>query len=356
MRTHSEKLKAHIFLLQLTRCRGHPLQTRRAVRILENPKHKSKDVELHNLQRQMIDCLNDGAFQKGLKIALEAIYRFPEKPTLTHSWAIDFYTSLGRKKKVMKMLEQGFRRGAWWSPKYLRLELKELEDDLTFSEILKIGEERFNEAKQRAEAELVVRTPKEYSDEKMYPLLLILHGAYSNNFDSEPYWRSVLRRRRLFLASLQSSQMVSGNHCVWDEEDVALRDVESAFSVLVERYPIDPSRVILGGISHGAEIALIAIFSNSVPARGFISVIPSVGAFIEQFVKRSSLKHGEKSLKGCIVAGEKDTRYKNTRVVCEFLSKKGVPTRFYSYPELSHSIPDDFDQTLAKSVRFILEE
>jgi len=305
----------------------------------------------------MMACLNDDAFERGLKIALKAIDHFPEKPTLTYSWVIDFYMSLGKEKKAMEVLEQGFRRGAWWSPKYLRSELEELEDHPTFSRILKLGEERFNEVRQHTEAELIVRTPKEYSIERMYPLLLVLHGAFSSNFDSEPHWQSVLDKRRLFLASLQSSQVVSGNHCVWDDQDMALGDVEAAYSVLAERYPIDASKVILGGISHGAEIALIAIFSNRVPARGFISVIPSVGAFVQQFVKSNSLQnHRKRGLKGCIVAGERDPRYGNTKAIYEFLSKKGVSIQFYSYPELSHSVPDDLDQKLDKSVRFILDE
>lgn len=68
------------------------MQPHRAVRILENPKHSPKDVELHNLEKQMIAYLNDGAIQSGLEITLETIDRFPEKPTLTHSWTIYFYT------------------------------------------------------------------------------------------------------------------------------------------------------------------------------------------------------------------------------------------------------------------------
>lgn len=332
------------------------MQTTGTIRIIENPKYTKEEVELQRLQKQMINCLNDGTFEKGLKIALEAIDRFPERPTLTHSWAVDFLMSLGRKKKAMEALEQGFRRGAWWSPKLLISSVKEVEDHPAFSKILKIGEERFKKEKQHAEAELIVRTPKAYSDENVYPLLLVLHGAYSSNFDSEPYWVSILDRRRLFLASLQSSQIVSGSHHVWDDEDIALRDVENAYSMLAERYQIDPSKVILAGISHGAEIALVSIFSSRVPARGFISVIPSVGAFIKKFVKSSSLHNEGRRLRGCIVAGEKDPRYSNTKVVYEFLRKIGVSMQFYSYPELNHSVPDDFHQVLAKSVKFILDE
>ena len=356
-----QKPQIHKFLSQGTPCGGHPLQTRRTIRILENPNYGNKDVELLSLQNQMLDCMIDGAFEKGLKIALDAIDRYPEKPTLTHSWAVDFYMSLGRKKKAMEVLEQGLRRGAWWSPKSLRsslmsTSLKELEDYSAFSKILKIGEKRFKKERQHARAELIVRTPKEYSDEKMHPLLLVLHGNHCNTLDCEQYWLSILDRKRLFLASLQSSQIVSGRHFVWDDRDIALRDVESAYSMLAEQYRIDTSKVILGGISAGAEIALIAIFSNRVPVRGFISVIPSVGAFVQRFVKSDSLQKIERSLKGCIVAGEKDPGYNNTKLVYEFLSKKSVPIQFYSYPELGHSIPDDFDQVLAESIKFILEE
>jgi predicted esterase len=332
------------------------LQTHRPVKILENPEYTSKDGELHSLQKQMLYCLNDGTFQKGLEIALEAIDRFPEKPALTHSWAIDFYMSLKRKKKAMKMLEQGFRRGAWWSPKYLLSETKELEDQPTFSKILKAGEERFNEERQHAQAELIVRTPKKYSDKKMYPLLLVLHGAYSNNLDSEPYWLSILDKKQLLLASLQSSQIVSGHHHIWDDQDTALKDVKNAYSTLKEHYRIDKSKVILGGISHGAEITLITIFSNRVPTKGFITAIPSVGAFTQQFVKNNSLQNKKKDLKGSIVAGEKDPRYNKQKTVHEFLNKKGIPTQLYSYPELGHSIPNDFDRILTKSIKFILQE
>lgn len=330
--------------------------TRRKIRILENPNHKNKDAELRNLHNQMIDCLNDGALQKGLKTALDAIDRFPEKPNMTHTWAIAFYMSLGKKKKAVKVLQEGFRRGAWWSPKFLMSDFKELEDHSAFPESLKMGEERFKKEKQHTEAELIVRTPEEYSEEKMYPLLLVLHGGCSNSFECEPYWLGILDRRRVFVASLQSSQIVFGNHFSWDDENAALRDVENAYSVLVERYPVDTSKVILGGISRGAEIALIAFFSNCVPARGFIAAIPSVGTFMQHFVKNNSLQNKKRGLKGCIVAGEKDPRYNNTKVVYEFLSKKSVHTQFYSYPELGHSIPGDFDQVLAESVRFILEE
>jgi hypothetical protein len=332
------------------------LRTRGTVRILENPDHRKKDAELQSLQKQMEDCLSASDFERGLEIALGAIDRFPERPTLTHSWAIDFCLPLGRKRKAMKVLEQGFDRGAWWSPKILRSNLSELKDHQDFPRILKMGEDRFRKAEQIAEAKLIVRTPKEPSDGTRHPLLLVLHGAHSNNFDCEPHWLSILDSKRLFLASLQSSQVVMGDHYVWDDREIALREIENAYSMLTERYRIDTSKVVLGGISAGAETALFAVFLNRAPAKGFISVIPSVGAFIKEFVKNNSLPSIGTDLKGCIVAGEKDPRYGNVKIVYEFLSRKGVPIRLHSYSELGHSIPNDFDQVLVKSTEFILEE
>jgi hypothetical protein len=42
------------------------------MRILENPTYDTDEVELHRLQKQMTTCLNNGALEKGLTIAMDA--------------------------------------------------------------------------------------------------------------------------------------------------------------------------------------------------------------------------------------------------------------------------------------------
>jgi hypothetical protein len=139
--------------------------------------------------------LDNGEYERGLQVSLDAIKRFPEKPTLTHSWALDFLLSLEEKEKAIKVLEHGLHQGAWWSPKLLKIGWKGLEDQPEFRKILKVIRKRFNEETATANAELIVRTPEKYSQEKDSPLLLILHGAYSNNDNSQYAWMNILKKK-----------------------------------------------------------------------------------------------------------------------------------------------------------------
>lgn len=326
------------------------------VRILHNPKHRLEYAGFQNLQKQLERYLDESEYEIGLRVSLDAVKRFPEKPALTHLWALDFLLSLGKKEEAIKVLKHGFHHGAWWSPKLLITGFQELEDHPDFPRIIELARERFNEEKVNAKAELVVRTPREYSGEKDYPLLLVLHGAFSNNDNSQHTWTSILEKKPILLALLQSSQIMSSDHFVWDDEDIALRDVKNALSVLVRNYRIDNSKIILGGVSHGAEIALVALFSGSTPANGFISVIPSVGAFMKQFVKKDALLRWKGNARGFIIAGEKDPRYRNTQIVYEFLTKQGINCQFCSVLNSGHTIPNDFDLVLERAINFVLTE
>ncbi|NIO38316.1 hypothetical protein GTO27_11540 [Candidatus Bathyarchaeota archaeon] len=324
------------------------------VKTLHNPKYRPS-ADFQNLRIEIERCLQGGDYERGLQISLNAIERFPEKPTLTHLWALESLLSLGKKKEAIKILEDGLRQGAKWSPKLLITGLEELKDRPELPRIIELARKRFNEENTIGRAELIVRTPKEYSGKKDYPLLLVLHGAYSNNDNSQYTWMS-LERKTMLLGFLQSSQIMSSDHSVWDDEDTALRDVKNALSTLAGNYRIDHSKVVLGGVSRGAEIALMALFLGTAPANGFISVIPSVGSFTKRFLEKNHPPKWKGNMRGFIVVGEEDPRHHNTEIVYEFLTKQGVDCQLYSVPKLGHSIPDNFSLILERAVQFVLTE
>jgi len=326
------------------------------IRLLHNPEQKRENAELQNLRKLVERCLDEGSYEKGLQASLDAFKRFPEKPTLIHSWALDFLLSLEEKKKAIKVLKHGLNHGAWWSPKLLKTGWKGLEDQPEFQRILEVCRKRFNEEKVAAQAELIMRTPEQYVQEKNYPLLLILHGAYSNNDNSQHTWLSILRKETLVLAFLQSSQIMSSDHFVWNDEDRALRDMKSALSILNKNRRISSSKVILAGVSRGAEIALLSLFSGNTRADGFISVIPSVGAFTKRFIKKANPLTRKDFVRGFIIAGEKDPRHPNTKILFKFLKEQGVVCQFYSVPGTGHAIPEDFNVILERAINFVLKE
>ncbi|MHA2247076.1 MAG: hypothetical protein ACXADY_19180 [Candidatus Hodarchaeales archaeon] len=326
------------------------------VKIQENPNINLRGVEMGKVEAQMMECEENGLYNKGLKIAIDSIDSFPENPTMTYIWAALFYVLLGKNEKSLQTLAEGLTKGAVWLPPFLEEGFQGLKDNPRFLEIIEISRKRFSHLKDLDQAELLVRTPKNYSTSKRYPLLLVFHGRFDCNAANDIHWRNIIEHKEIFLALLQSSQIQSGNHFVWDDENKSFMDFQRALSILVKRYPIDTSRIVLAGVSQGSELALVAIFSGLAAATKFISVIPAFGGFSYQLIEKDSLRNKKGKICGCFIVGEQDPRFSKTKTFLELLMENGVYYKLFSYPELGHQIPDDFDQVLIKAVDFVLKK
>ncbi|MHA2055756.1 MAG: hypothetical protein ACW99F_19475, partial [Candidatus Hodarchaeales archaeon] len=208
--------------------------------------------------------------------------------------------------------------------------------------------------KSRCQPKLLVRTLKSYNENKKYPLLFVLHWRGGNNSEFEVYWNKIIEQNEILLCLLQSSQISGDNQFCWDDERKGLSEMQQSLSFLKKKFNIDSSKVILAGASQGARLSFMALLSNFIPASGFIYTFPSIGdstAFINDFKIVKSLQ----SLKGSIIVGQHDNFYKENKLLCEILIDSGVECQFFSYPELGHVFPDDFDIILKKSVDYILK-
>jgi enterochelin esterase-like enzyme len=326
------------------------------IKLHENPRLDPRKDEMARLEAQMTECEEKNLYNKGLKLARDSIARFPENPSFTYSWAAIFDILLGGNDKALQTLANGLANGAVWSPPFLEDGFQGLKDHPRFLEIVELARKKFSQHTDLSQAELLVRTPKSYSTAKQYPLLLVFHGRFDSNAANDIRWRSVLEQKEIILALLQSSQMQSANHFVWDEENKAFEDLQRALAVLLERYSIATSKIILAGVSQGSELALVAHFSGLAVATGFISVIPAFGGFSYQFTDENSVRNNKGNVRGCIIAGELDPRFSRTKSFSELLSENGVDYQLFSYPQLGHQIPDDIDEVLIRAVDFVLQE
>jgi predicted esterase len=326
------------------------------VKIQENPNVNLRRAEMARVEAQMMECEENSLYNKGLKLAIDSIDRFPENPTMTYIWSALFYVLLGKNEKSLQTLAEGLTKGAIWLPSFLEEGFQGLKDHPRFLEILELTRKRFSHYKDLDQAELLVRTPKNYSTSTQYPLLLVFHGRFDCNAANDIHWRNIIEHKEIFLALLQSSQMQSVNNFVWDDENKAFKDFRRALTILVGRYPIDTSRIVLAGVSQGSELALVALFSGLTAATKFISVIPAFGGFSYQLIEKDSLRNKKKNIRGCFIVGEQDSRFSRTETYFELLRENGVDCKLFSYPELGHQIPDDFNQVLKKAVDFVLKK
>ncbi len=326
------------------------------IEIQINPRYKRSAIEFQDLQKKVFKCYFSQNFKAGLKIALDARYLYPESISKTTFWIACFYTLLGENEKALEALEEGKKDGAWWTRNLLLSEqdIKELRKHPRLLNIAEFGDERFNKEKTNSNSKLLVRTPKPYNENKKYPLLFVLHWRGGNNTEFEVYWNKVLEQNEIILCLLQSSQLSGDNQFCWDDERKGLLELQQSFFSLKKKFKIDLSKIILAGASQGARLSLTALLSDLIPASGFIYAFPSIGdsnAFFNNFKNVKSLH----SLRGSIIAGQRDNFYKENKLLCEILINRGVECQFFSYPELGHLFPDDFDLILKKSVDYILK-
>lgn len=321
-----------------------------------NPKSKRSAIEFQDVQKKVFSCYFSQNFNAGLKIALNARSLYPESLSKTAFWIACFFALLGDTEKALEALEEGLKHGAWWTRNLLLNEqdIKELRKHPRLLEIAKLGDERFNEEKTKCRPTLLVRTPKSYNENKKYPILFVLHWRGGNNTEFEVYWNKVIEHNEILLCLLQSSQLSGDHQFCWDDECKGLLELEHAFLFLKKKFTIDFSKIILAGASQGARLSFTALLSELIPASGFIYAFPSIKdsyTFINSFKSVQSLQ----SLRGCIIAGQRDNFYKENKLLSEILINNGIECQFFSYPELGHLFPDNFDLVLKKSIDYIIK-
>jgi predicted esterase len=154
------------------------------------------------------------------------------------------------------------------------------------------------------------------------------------------------------VAALQSARLAWPGAHAWDDRDAAQRQVLAQFESLCAGYAVDRSRVIVGGFSQGAALAIRLVLNGSLPARGFLSVVP--GMIDQELLTEWAGTRRAGPVRGYLVAGGKDPRYAFFQQVCETLLQHGVPCRMEDHPETGHEFPPDFEHSLDEAFGFIL--
>ena len=186
------------------------------------------------------------------------------------------------------------------------------------------------------------------------PLLMVLHGNGSNGHAEVGSWSGQASKGWL-LAHPQSSQLIGDDVYVWDDWEKAAQEVREHYAVLVEKYAIDPEKVILGGFSMGGGLAIWLTLSRAIKARGFVVL----GPYLRDIEALMPLLETARTdgLRGYIIVGEQDNiGLEISRKVADLLRSHGIPCELEIRPGLKHTYPADFGQSLAKGIAFVMQE
>ncbi len=185
-----------------------------------------------------------------------------------------------------------------------------------------------------------VVTPKNYSKTKKYPAFFILHGGGSTIARAKKNWTSNSLTNDFIVVFLQSYIHYDMHTYGWKSSDPKTREgIKRCYDEIIANYPVDTSKVAIGGISAGATTAIDIVFADIIPTNGFITVCPGKPTDFKEEGIKSAAGSGKK---GIIVAGEKDFyRPKQDEMINGF-NKLGFKYLYTVIPGMGHDYPKDF--------------
>ncbi|HEX8221400.1 MAG TPA: alpha/beta hydrolase [Chloroflexia bacterium] len=261
----------------------------------------------------------------------------------------------GRPDHAIDLIRESFDRGEWYGEQLLRMSpsYAPLQGMPEFERLVEVGRAKQVEASAPREP-LVLEPEGGCTSELACPTIVALHGNTERAQSALDGWRPIVAQGWL-LAAGHSSQVAAYNRYVWDDQDVALRDVAAQFGKLRERYNIDPARLIVAGFSLGGATALHAALTSTIPAIGFILLGPGGGLMLEPESWRPLIAQAaNKGLRGYMLLGEHDDGVaEGTRATVEMLNEGGIPCELEVIPSTGHAYPADFGPIIARALAFV---
>jgi predicted esterase len=264
------------------------------------------------------------------------------------------YAANGRFEECLGILRAGQDQGLFF-PIGLGDQLRpEFIDELTnldgFGDFFQENERRVTSARESAATEYYVQLPANYSSGNTYPLLLILHGSWGHIPSLVEEWQSPVLHSDYIVAYVQGIRMRGPYTRSFAGRD--LSNIVEAFREITEKYPVDMSRIIIGGQSAGGSRAESLAFEELIPARGLILAFPGMSEFSDEAVQRAA----ERGMRVSILAGENDRGIQRQKAMAVRFDQHGLPNRFIVSSETGHWFPKDFPRQLDLSLEYIFRE
>jgi predicted esterase len=226
-------------------------------------------------------------------------------------------------------------------------DLHALHQDPQFAAFCAYCDQQLAQRQPNTRATLTVLAPPSGPLEQ-WPVLLVLHGNLSTAQATLPQWHGALTQG-WGLAVLQSSQLAGPDMYVWNDLDQALSDVTEHWNALSSHYPLDPQRIVVGGFSRGAGVALVATLRHWVPARGVIAVSPAIPQ-LDQLAEALA----SATCAGYLVVGQEDaTSLQQCHKVVALTEHAPKPWIMHIVPQIGHEYPTQMASCLEAALAFV---
>lgn len=318
---------------------------------------KPLDKEFIKLTKQLDKIQSDD--HKSIEIALKGLEKYNEMPARYKLifWELSFhYASLKQYDKCFEILKKGQKEGLFYYlgtaerefPPY-RKELKKFDDYESF----RVKNEKLKEITNQTKiTEYMVQLPKNYDQNKHYPLMLIMHGGIGSIPDLQHNYQSEKLQSEFIVAYTHGGVFFGSNSRVYGRKSWK-NDIKNIYQQITSNYSVDSTKVIIGGPSAGGYRSIALGLNNEIPAKGLLlsfAVNPSV------WDSTLYIKSAERGLKIALLCGENDWAIQMQKKLGYWFDKYKISNRFVVFPEIGHEYPDNWSYYLDSSLDYLLKE
>lgn len=312
------------------------------------------------LAEKIYQHFTEQTYAEGLSLVTEKLPEYPEEFAHLNYLRICLAARLDNTAVANKILESTLASGIWYSDVLLRQSpsLAGLQGQEEFERLAEIST-KLRQA-DGADLPLLVARPEDACKpgDAGCPALFFLHSnldTAQNNFRQWAY----LSATGWLVITPQSSQGMWTGAYMWADYPTTWKEVEHHYTNVSNQYSLDTSKLVIGGFSMGAEMALMMALKGDFPAKGFILLGPGGPLMNEIDAWRPLIdRNRAKGLRGVIWMGEADETIprENVRKLAEILNTAGIPTQLETFPHLAHAYPPEFEQVADRAMQFIFPE
>lgn len=260
----------------------------------------------------------------------------------------------GQFHENLALFQEGHRKGYFYFLHPALPALKPYLDLPGFSELMEADRILYDSALEASNTLYRISLPEDFRQDGSYPLMLIFHGGNSNLQRLEKHWNQKYLDSTCIKAYLQSYRHFDSGSFTWrsgdPRSDIQLQQI---YREIQDRYPLDTSRIILAGISAGANYAIGMALRGVLPVYGIMAFCPGLPRVLGQAYEPETL---QRTFRTYILGGEHDFYLKQQEELMIHFDRLGLPYTYVQVKGLGHQYPEDEGKFLLDGLRYITEQ